>query len=179
MKNAKIYTYIINNKLEIETVMKEYTNYIYTIIRNSSMQIFDEDIEEIILDVFLTLWKNQDRLDVNKNMSSLIVGITRNLIKKKYRNIKINFNIEDYEEELIDLSNIELQFYEKDKNQIIVEELEKLKQEDKEVFIKYYYDNNIKEIAKLFSISESKVKSKLFRVRKRLKKILKERGYDS
>ena len=130
--------------------------------------------------MFLTLWKNQDRLDVNKNMSSLIVGITRNLIKKKYRNIKINFNIEDYEEELIDLSNIELQFYEKDKNQIIVEELEKLKQEDKEVFIKYYYDNNnIKEIAKLFSISESKVKSKLFRVRKRLKKILKERGYDS
>ena len=59
-------------------------------------------------------------------------------------------------------------------------DLEKIKQEDKEIFIEYYYDDkNIKEISKKFNMTESKVKSKLFRVRKRLNKILKKRGYSS
>ena len=41
-------------------------------------------------------------------MSSYIAGITKNLIKKKYRYIKIVDNIEDYEEQLIDFNSIEL-----------------------------------------------------------------------
>ena len=64
--------------------------------------------------------------------------------------------------------------------QKLTKELEKIKQEDKEIFIEYYYDDkNIKEISKKFNMTESKVKSKLFRVRKRLNKILKKRGYSS
>ena len=53
-----------------------------------------------------------------------------------------------------------------------------MKAEDREVFIEYYYDEkSIKDISKIFNMSESKVKSKLFRTRKRLGKALKKRGY--
>ena len=176
----KIYSYIIDGKLQIEMVIDDYTNYIYKIIRNFCINISDEDIEEITLDVFLTVWKNQNKLDINKNMSSYIGGITKNLIKKKNRNIKINENIEDYQDKLVDLTNVELFFSESEKQRIIRNELNNLKQIDKEIFIYYYYEeNNIKEIARKFDISESRVKSKLFRIRKKLKKVLKERGYDS
>ena len=49
-----------------------------------------------------------------------------------------------------------------------------------EVFVEYYYDErSIKEISKIFNMSESKIKSKLFRVRKKLNKVLKKRGYSS
>ena len=178
VKNIKIYNYMSNNILNMEDIMNDYTNYIYTIIRNSYINLPNEDVEEIVLDVFLTIWNNQNKLDINKKLSSYIVGITRNLIKKKYRNYITNDNIEDYEEQLVDLTNIELTFSENERKKEILNALEKMKNEDKEIFIQYYYEErNIKEISKIFNISESKVKSKLFRIRKKLKKVLNGRGY--
>ena len=89
-------------------------------------------------------------------------------------------NIEDYEEHLIDFTNIELVLAQNEKEEIISNELDVLKQEDREIFIEYYYaEKSIKEISKIYNMSESKVKSKLFRVRKRLNKILNKRGYGS
>lgn len=174
LKNKKIHNYINNNILEIETVIKDYTNYINTIIRNTYTFLPDEDIEEIILDVFLIVWKNQNKLDINKNMSSYLAGITHNLIKKKFRTCKVNENIENYEEQCIDLTNIEFNYLQNEKNKQILEKLEKLKKEDKEIFIMYYYnEKTIKEISKIFNMSEEKIKSKLFRGRKKLKKLFK------
>ena len=108
IEDRKIYTYIENNKLQMEKIMANYSNYISTIIRNSYIELSSEDKEEILLDVFLTLWKNQEKLDINKSMSAYISGITKNLIKYKYRQCKENQNIEEYEEKLIDSSNIDL-----------------------------------------------------------------------
>lgn len=180
VENEKIYTYIENSKLQMEKIMEKYNNYISTIIRNSYMKLPNEDVEEIVLDVFFTLWKNQNKLDINKSMAAYISGITKNLIKYKYRQCKIELNIEEYEERLMDNSNIEIFLLKNERQNAISEELEKLKQEDKEIFIQYYYDDkSIKELSKIFNMSESKVKSKLFRVRKRLNKILKKRGYSS
>ena len=180
MNDNKIYTYMNDNRLNLEKAMNDYTNYIYAIIRNDYIYLTDEDMEEIVLDVFLTLWNNQNKLDINKRMSSYIAGITRNLIKKKYRQSRKNENIEDYDERLIDFSNIEISFIQREKNAIINNELNSLKTEDKDIFIKYYYfEKSIKEIAIYYNISESKVKSKLFRIRKKLHRVLKKRGYIS
>ena len=110
-------------------------------------------------------------------MSSYIAGITRNLIKKKYRNIYNNDNIEDYEM-LQDIENIELSFVSKDENLAINEEVNRLKQDDKEIFYMYYYDEiKIKDIANYFKVSQNKIKLKLFRIRKKLNKNLRKRGY--
>lgn len=180
VEDRKIYTYIENNKLQMEQIMENYSNYISTIIRNSYIELSSEDIEEVLFDVFLTLWKNQEKLDINKSMSAYISGITKNLIKYKYRQCKENQNIEEYEEKLIDSLNIEIMILQNERQNVIAEELEKIKQEDKEIFVEYYYDDrSIKEISKIFNMSESKIKSKLFRVRKRLNKALKKRGYSS
>lgn len=179
-KNKNISNYISKNSIQIEEIMKEYTNYIYTIIRNARNNLTKEDMEEIALDVYLTIWNNQKKLDISKSMSSYIGGITKNLIKKKNRKNKINDNIEDYEEQLVDLSNIEINITESEKTTIIMNEIEKMRKEEKEIFIQYYYEEkNIKEISRKLKVTESKIKSKLFRIRKKLKKELKERGYNS
>ena len=173
----KIREYIINDDLKIEKIMHDYNNYIYIIIRNMNNSFSEEDIEEIILDVYLTLWNNKQKLDINKSMSAYIVGITKKLILKKCRNRKQIENIEDYEEELASIQNIELDYLESQKNQLIVNELEKMKKEDKDIFIYYYCEQKkIKEISITFNMSESKIKSKLFRIRKKLNKILKMEG---
>ena len=52
------------NGLIAEDVMNDFSNYIYTISRNSYVSLKDEDIEEIVVDVVFTVWKNQEKLDV-------------------------------------------------------------------------------------------------------------------
>ena len=180
LEDRKIHTYIENDNLQMEMIIEDYSNYVKTIIRNSYINLSNEDVEEVVIDVFLTLWRNQDKLDINKSMSSYISGVTKNLIKYKYRQSKENLNIEEYEENLVEVSNMEVILSHNEKRNIITEELKKVKKEDSEIFIEYYYDDrSVKEISKIFNMSESKIKSKLFRVRKRLKTALKKRGYSS
>lgn len=178
IKNRKIDNYFIDDILQIENLMNDYTNYILTIIRNFSINLSEEDTEEIILDVFLALWNNQSKLNRDCNMSAYIAGITKNLIKKKYKKVKYIEDIADYEEKLVSLDNIELDFTENEKNKAILDEINKMDSDDKDIFIAYYYDEKkVKEIAIMYNFSEAKVKSRLFRIRKKLKKLLKERGY--
>ena len=179
IKNRKISTYIEHDKLLTEKVIKDYMNYIYTIIMNAPVNLLQEDIEEIFIDVILTLWKNQNKLDINKSMSAYISGITKNLIKYKCRQKNFYLNIDDYEEQLSDLKNIDIAIEENEREKIISNELETLKEDDRTIFIEYYYsEKSIKEISIIFNMSESKIKSKLFRIRKKIKKALKKGGYD-
>lgn len=80
---TKIDNYFIDDVLQVEALMNDYTNYILTIIRKFSFNLSEEDIEEIMLDVFLTIWNNQEKLIRDCNMSPYIAGITKNLIRKK------------------------------------------------------------------------------------------------
>ena len=178
VSDNKICTYIENNRLDMEQITADYTNYINTIMRKSYINLSNEDMEEILLDVFFIIWKNQNKLDINKSMSAYISGITKNLIKYKYRQNKDSQCIEDYEDKLTDSFDIDSFVSHNESKRIILKELEKLKKDDKEIFIEYYYENqNIKNIAKKFNMSDTKIKSKLFRTRKRLRKALKKGGY--
>ena len=155
----KTHDYISNNKFEIEEIIKKYNNYICTIINNSKINFLKEDKEEIVLDVYLTLWNNRQKIDINKSMSAYIAGITKNLILKKCRNIKFTENIEDYEEKLINVQDIELDYFESQKNKLIIEELDKMKKEDKDIFIMYYYEERkIREISIIYKVSAKKIK---------------------
>lgn len=174
MKKEKICEYIVNNELNIEEIVKDYSNYIYTIISNK-VKMNQDDVEEIISDVFVTLWKNQEKLDINKKLSSYLAGITKNLILKKYRQIKENDNIDDFEEKLIFTENISLYSSEEEQYDVLIKELNKLKVEERKIFLMYYFENKkIKDISEVLNFTESKIKMKLNRTRKKLKKILKE-----
>lgn len=89
-----------------------------------------------------------------------------------------NINIEFLERTIHDNIDVYYTTEEKEKTTIIMEELEKMKDEDKRIFIGYYYlSKKIKDISKELNISEIKVKSRLSRIRKKLKKELEKRGY--
>lgn len=70
-------------------------------------------------------------------MSAYIAGITKRLILKKCRNNKQIENIEDYSDQLVGEKNIELNYFESQKNQLILNELEK-KVVDGEIDINEY-----------------------------------------
>lgn len=131
--------YIDNDNLNIEKVMSDYTPYIYKIIANNSSNLNDEDIEEIISDVFLALWNNKEKLDKKQKMSSYLAGITNNLIHKKLRDKKEIIYIEDLKEDFIEKQNIEIEVENTIKSKIIMNELNKMKKEDRKIFELFYY----------------------------------------
>lgn len=178
--NEDLCYFLEENILNIEKVIEKYNNYIYYILKNAIT--CDEDIEEILSDVFVVLWKNYKQLDKHTNIKAYLVGITKNLIKKKYRDYNTQYvtdYIEDLENQISSQIDIEELAQMNEKSKIISNILEKMKKEEKEIFIMFYYKSKkIKEIAKSLNISEPKVKVKLYRIRKLIKKKFKERGYN-
>lgn len=177
--NVLIHSFIKNDKLNIEKVILEYTPYIYAILKKQLIKLQEEDMEEVISDVFLAVWKNQAKLDINKSMIAYIGGITKNLLRKRLKSYKQDSNIEDYEEILVSSSNIDIEYEEYERNQMIMKKLDSMKQEDKNIFILYYYHSNkIKEISLKLNISQSKVKSRLHTIRKKYFKIKEAKSND-
>ena len=62
-KNNKIKNYFEGNTLNLEKLILDFEDYVYIIIKNSGIKICQEDIEEIKLDVFIAIWKNQKHSD--------------------------------------------------------------------------------------------------------------------
>lgn len=167
-------------KLNIEKVIKTYNTYIYTVLKNSIAS--EEDIQEILSDVFFIFWKKADALEKDIKVKSYLIGITRNLIKKKYAHYNIDYEFESFDDIQNELySNIDIvnNLETTNKIEIVEEVLNSIKEQEKEIFIMFYYQNKkVKDIAKKLNISVSKVKVTLHRLRKLAKKKLKERGYN-
>lgn len=165
--------------MELEKIVNQYTNYLYTTVTNMSYgNLSSEDIEEIISDVFFIFWKNKEKFDTSKKLNLYLAGIAKNLIKSKYRKIHISSNIEDYESLLIDNYDISYNYEQIEKTRIIEDSLNCMQKEDKDMFVLYYYfSKSIKEIANELNCSEFKIKSKLFRIRKKIKTNLERGGY--
>ena len=149
MEEKTIDKYIENDELNIEKVINEYSGYIYIIVKNLAKEtISKEDIEEIISDVFIAVWNNSKEISNTIDIKAYLAGTAKNIIKNKYRKNEINFSISEYEEKIVDNSNLEKQAEENEQNIIIKNTLKTLKKEEYTVFIMFYYENRTtKEIA--------------------------------
>ena len=170
------YVYIV---IDIDRLLDNFYGYVYIVVKNGiSIYLKDEDIEEIISDVFIAVWKNSKVLSNTIDIKAYLSGTAKNIIKNKYRKNEINFSIFDYEEKLIDNNNLEKQAEENEQNIIIKDTLQTLKKEEYAVFIMFYYENRtVKEIAEYLNCTIGKVKIILHRVRKRIRKNLEDGGY--
>lgn len=168
-----------DNSLDLEKIVNDYTNYIYIIVRNMTKEILsEEDMEEIISDVFFVLWKNKDILKLDAPIKPYIAGVSKNIIKNRLRGLKLEDSLEDISEDNLknELDIVSL-MENKEINEIIFSELNK-NEENKKIFILYnYFGKKIKEIAEILNLTEFNVATKLHRIRKRLKDVLEKRGY--
>ncbi len=179
MKNEILKDYLVNGKLDMDKLLDDFYGYVYIIVKNSvSIYITNEDIEEIISDVFIAIWKNSNMLSNTTDLKAYLSGISKNMIKNKYRKNELNFSISDYEEKIIDNSNLEKIVEENERDFIMKECLKTLKKEEYKIFIMFYYESKTtKEIAKELNCSIGKVKVILHRVRKIIKRNLEDGGY--
>lgn len=174
-----IRNYIKDDKtLDIEKIVNDYSNYIFTIIKNITKNfVSDEDIEEMISDVLLVLWKNKEKLNYDLELKPYLAAVTKNIAKNKLRSLKVSYNFIEGQDEIAAKFDIEEVVATKEEFEIISKQLKKIGK-DSRIFIMFYFEGKrIKEIASKLGYNEFTVNTKLHRMRKKIKKALEERGY--
>ena len=160
-----------------EEIIYRFTPLVSNIIKNISCgYLSNEDIEEVTTDVFVTLWRNADKLDVDM-LKPYIICIAKSRAKDRLRKQKPNvLSVEE-----IQMQSAENVFEECENNDLcraLEREVENIPEPDREILIRYYYYyQSVGKIAEVMKMSAGTVKSKLHRTRQKLKKALTEKGY--
>lgn len=178
MKDKKLEDYIINKNLNLDKIVDDYTPYVRTIVQNMvSNNLSEEDKEEIIIDTFFVLWKRYEENYTIKSLSSYMAGITRNLIKEKLKSLKYTIDIEQCKN-LVEYSYVDIYTQEREEVNQLYKKIKDLKEDDIKIVTMFYYSNkSIKDIAKELNISEVNAKTRLHRIRKKIKQELKQGGF--
>ena len=150
----------------------------YNILRST------EDAEECENDTYLRAWNSIPPKEPN-SLSAYLGKIVRNLALQKHeyysakkRNSDLDLAYNELEECIASPSDIESQYNEGELGRVIDTFLRKIDRESRIIFIRrYWHTDSIIQIASHFDISESKVKSSLFRTRKKLRIYLEKEGY--
>ena len=131
MEKNELEKYYINEELDLDRIVDDFTPYVTTVINNGTSRLSFEDKEEIFADTFLILWKNRKNLTINISLSSYLAGITRNLIKEKCRKLKVDYDIDELSE------SMPINMYESDRELLldVEKKVKGLKDIDKEIHL--------------------------------------------
>ncbi len=161
-----------------KAIIFTYSRYVSTVIAN---QIRDFNnisaIEELSSDVFYELWKNRHSLK-SFHLRGWLSAAARNKAKNYLRTQKISFESIDDDLVLISGGDVFDELEKKEKTKIVNQAVEGLKDNEREVIVRYYYYNQtVSRISSETEINIETVKSTLQRSRNKLKKILDKGGF--
>lgn len=142
-----------------------------------------EDAQECENDTYVAAWNAMPPTRPHI-LSAFLSRISRNIALNRYeynkagkRNSQFDLVLDELEECLASSYSVEDTYIAGEVAGMINSFLEKMKTETRVMFVRrYYYADSVKEIAERLAVSESKVKTTLFRVRQELKDYLEAQG---
>lgn len=169
---------IVHDEFALNAVIRKYTPLIAAIIRNISGGLLGaEDIEECCSDVFYTLWKNADKIQIG-HLKGYLCAIAKTKTKDMLRGIKM-VDTEDID----DLSVAdEFSLYDHLDNKQLQSDLtaafDQFDAQDRDILIRhFYYYQSAAVIAEQLGLNKEAVKSMIRRAKPKLREFLRERGY--
>ena len=160
----------------LKKLISSYQGYVCAIIHNIGRNSLNEsDVEEIAADVFYAAWQTADKLQEGK-LKPYIAAIARNKTKSRLRGLHEHAELD--EETVMETADLQADVEHTLLAEALRDAIESLPQKDSEILIRYYYYyQQTAEIADETGLSADAVKVRLHRARKKLKKLLLERGY--
>lgn len=139
-----------------------------------------EEAEEVAQDTFIKVFKSINKFKGDSKFSTWIYKITYNscldVLKKYKQKYKLDPIDEYTERQLITFENAFDALADKEQRQAIETCLQRLPEEEGFLLTLYYFEEqSIEEIAKIVGLTANNVKVKLFRTRKKLASLLRER----
>lgn len=145
----------------------------------------EQDIEECVNDAFMQAW-NSIPTQSPSNLPAFLVTLTRNIALNRLKHDErlkrgggqINLMLDELSDCIHSSEDVEAAIDERMLVQSIECFLDSLSYDARTIFVqRYVLMLSIMEIAEQYKLSESKVKVTLMRVRKRLRKYLKQEGW--
>lgn len=166
----------------LQELITIYGSAIKTICKNILRDFPAEDIEEVMSDVLVGIWKSRENFDKRRETSfkNYCYGIARKTALKKYREcIKTGGGIPLNEDMLEDVLDLQEQFEKQEEEKILIDVLSSAEEPLRTIFIlRYFYFYKVKEIAAVLKIPAKQVENYLYRGKESLKKELLKRGID-
>lgn len=133
----------------------------------------ERDAEEAVSQISLLVWKNIGFFDESKgSFTAWLTAISRNTALNFARKIR-NDSVSLEEEKITFHSTPEKELLKKERSALIKEALACLSESDRALFYrKYYYLQSTAQIARELSLTERAVEGRLYRIKKRLQKLL-------
>lgn len=161
----------------LEEMIDQYSDYAAAIVRSViGKSMSTEDVEEVVADVFFTLWKQREQIRPG-SLRGYLGRIARNQAVNKLRERGETIQLEE-DILLPEEDGPEQLCSEREQRQAVQSALLAMGQPDREIFLRhYYYCQSVADIGGAMGMNHSTVKSRLARGRQKLKLILEERGY--
>ena len=149
-------------------------DYFYAPLCEYAYQILKDkvDAEEVVLDLFIFIWKNADRVNIGKSIRSYLFISVRNRALNHMRHLKPEFLEEGFDAPVLDpaLTDIDI----KDISAVIMAALETLPERGRQVWNMKRNDNKTNaQIAEELGVSEKTVEADVTKIRKLLHIIVK------
>lgn len=130
-----------------------------------------EDAFDVCQDVFMKLMKNKDKIHSDTHLKAWLIRVTVNCAK--------NFKGQAYNRHTAEIDELKgANIDNLDDRLVLTSCVQKLPEKYKTAIYLFYYENmSISEIACLLEINENTVKTRLSRGREKLKKILEKENY--
>ena len=173
----------------INRVMKGDTNAFAVLVERYKDMVFTlslkmlkdrEEAEEVSQDTFLKIYKSLSKFNGESKFSTWIYKVAFNTcldrLKKNKRSQPVAAMDAFTEQEAISLTNVLDSIEERERKQMIQDCLDGLPGEDSFLLTLYYFEeHSLEEIAKIIGINPNNVKIRLYRSRKKLAVLLKDR----
>lgn len=160
----------------LEEAMDRYAAYAAKIIAAYlNRALPPEDMEEVLSDVFISLWNSRERLE--GEVKPYLAAIARNAARQKLRQSRPSEPLPE-DRELADETPLpEQQVETAERADALRRAIDTMPSEDRTLFIRVYYlEQTVEEIAAVTGQNASTLRVRLHRGRKKLKHILLERG---
>ena len=160
----------------LEEIIQGYTHYLTAVAaRALGPSPSREDLEEVVSDAFLALWRSRDQVEPGRSLRPFLAVIVRNLAYSKLRSRRETEEIPSHlpdsrpgPEELCEQQALHRHLRQ------LVEEME---EPDRTLFLRYYFQEQpLHQVADALGLKESTAKTRLSRGRQRLKIALGGKG---
>lgn len=153
---------------QFQKVYRDYHNYVRSTL---FWMVPQSDLNDMVQEVFVKVWKNQNRFRERSSIKTWIYRITINLaydFHRKNKNLLGEDELKpDYQPDGID----------HDLKDLIKKGIEILDSKKKSVFVLFYkQDLSVEEVSKILKLPKGTVKSRLFHARSEFVEFLKKQG---
>ena len=161
----------------LAALMERYTPYVSAIAARM-LPGRPREWEELTADIFLAAWENRRKLQEGKVKGWLAVT-ARNRCLNRLRALRPEELPLEGEALTLAADSPQRELERQEAARLVREALGSLDREDRELFVRrYYYGQTVAQAAEEMALNESTAKSRLKRGRERLKKFLREAGYE-